>query len=92
MKTVLYEWVRNLVCYQLLSSVILNILPGNMYQKYVRFFLGMLFIMITLQPVLELFDLTEQINREYVQEMIERELEENLPGEKGENVKDEELP
>ena len=77
MKEVFYEWIRNIVFYQLLSSIILNMIPATTYQKYIRFFLGMLFLVITIQPVLELLQLTDNMDVNYVQEMLERELEEN---------------
>lgn len=73
MKELFYSWIRNLVFYQLLAAIVQNIIPGTSYQKYVRFFLGMLFILIALYPVLELFHLSEQINADYIRELYEKE-------------------
>lgn len=77
MKEVIYEWVRNMVFYQLLVSIILNMIPNNTYQKYIRFFLGMLFIIIAIQPVLKGLQLMEKMDVHYVHEMMEQELNEN---------------
>ncbi len=77
MKEVIYEWVRNMVFYQLLVSMILNMIPNNAYQKYIRFFLGMLFIIIAIQPVLKGLQLMEKMDVNYVHEMMEQELNEN---------------
>lgn len=77
MKEIFYDWIRNIVFYQLLSSIILNIIPGDKYQKYVRFFLGMLFLLISIRPVLEILQLTDDMDVSYVQQMLERDLEEN---------------
>lgn len=77
MKEVFYEWIRNMVFYQLLVSIVMNMIPSETYQKYIRFFLGMLFIVIAVQPVLKILQLSEQMDIQYVQEMMERELKEN---------------
>lgn len=76
MKEILYEWVRNVVFYQILTSIIMNMIPKDAYQKYIRFFLGMLFVVIATQPIFKLFHLTEEMDMKYVQEMLDQELEE----------------
>lgn len=73
MKEVLFEWVRNLVFYQILTSVIMNMIPANSYVKYIRFFLGMLFIVIAMQPVLKAFRLADTLDVAYVHQMLEQE-------------------
>lgn len=77
MKEVFYDWIRNMVFYQLLTSIIINMIPNDTYQKYIRFFLGMLFIVIAISPVLQILQLTEKMDSQYVQEILEQELEEN---------------
>ena len=79
MKEVLYDWVRNLVFYQILISIVMNLIPQNVYVKYIRFFLGMLFIIIAMQPVLKAFRLAERMDVSYVHRMIEQELQEGEP-------------
>ena len=34
----IYAWVKNLVCFYILLTVVLHLLPKDNYQKYVRFF------------------------------------------------------
>lgn len=36
----IYSWVKNLVCFYILLTVVLHLLPKENYQKYVRFFSG----------------------------------------------------
>ena len=79
MKEVLYDWVRNLVFYQILISIVMNLISQNVYVKYIRFFLGMLFIIIAMQPVLKAFRLAERMDVSYVHRMIEQELQEGEP-------------
>ncbi len=76
MKEMIYEWVRNLVFYQLITSIIINLIPGNAYVKYIRFFMGMLFVLIAIQPVLKVMRLADKIDVSYVHEMLEQEMEE----------------
>lgn len=77
MKTAIYEWIKNIVFYQLVVSIVINMIPDNAYQKYVRFFLGMLFLVIVIQPIFQLMNMTESIDGRYMQEMWEKDLEEN---------------
>lgn len=77
MKQIMYEWVRNIVSYQLIVSIVINMIPKNEYIKYVRFFLGMLFLLITIQPVFRLFSLTETMDTRYARQIWEREVKEN---------------
>ena len=77
MKEVIYAWIRNMVFYQLLISIVKNLIPNDTYQKYIRFFLGMLFIVIAIQPVFQILQVSESMDLQYIQEMMEQELEEN---------------
>ena len=40
--------------------------------KYIRFFLGMLFIIIAMQPVLKAFRLADALDIAYMRQMIEQ--------------------
>lgn len=77
MKTAIYEWIKNIVFYQLVVSIVMNMIPDDVYQKYVRFFLGMLFLVIVIQPIFQIMNMTESIDGRYMQEMWEKDLEEN---------------
>lgn len=50
----IYTWVKNLVCFYLLLTVVLHLLPQKSYRKYIRFFAGMLLIILVVSPVLSL--------------------------------------
>ena len=49
-----YAWLRNLVCFSIFLTLILHLLPRENYQKYVRFFAGMLLMILVFSPVLSL--------------------------------------
>lgn len=76
MKEVFYEWVRNLVFYQLLTTIIVHMIPDEIYQKYLRFYLGLLFVVIAIQPVFQILNLSQEMDMRYVQELWDREYEE----------------
>lgn len=61
----IYEWMRNLVFYSLLVSVVMNVMPDSEYQKYIRFFLGMLLIIVVITPVLQILGLDETLAANY---------------------------
>ena len=76
MRGMIYEWVRNIVFYQIITSIIINLIPNNVYVKYIRFFMGMLFVLIAIQPLLKVMKLADKIDVSYVHEVLEQELEE----------------
>lgn len=74
----IYEWMRSLVFYSILASVVMNVLPNSEYQKYIRFFLGMLLIIVAVTPLLQLFGLEETLNSNYYTESLEESWEETM--------------
>lgn len=56
------DMVRCIAVFCLLEQIVLNLLPGKMYEKYVRFYLGLLLVLLLLQPVFRIFRLTEQLD------------------------------
>lgn len=77
MKDAVFEWIKMIVFYQLLVSIVVNMIPDTPYQKYIRFFLGLLFLLLVIRPVFRILNLSGQIDTRYMQEMWEKELEEN---------------
>lgn len=52
----IYGWMRNLAYYFIFMTAVLNLLPDDRYRKYVRSFLGMLLILVVIDPLLSLGD------------------------------------
>ena len=44
MKEELYLWIRNLAVFYIFFTAVLNLIPDQKYEKYVRFFMGLLLI------------------------------------------------
>ena len=55
MKEELYQWIWNLAVFYILFTAILHLAPDGKYEKYVRFFMGLLLIFMMSTPVFALF-------------------------------------
>lgn len=73
--TWIYEWIKTIVFYYIFVSMITNALPEMKYQNYIKYFLGILFIVILLDPILDFLSLTEVMDASYLQELMELEME-----------------
>ncbi len=76
---VLFSGIKKMIYLYLFLAVFQQILPDSQYQKYVRFFSGLIFAAVILSPVLQLFhgeNLVEQIEfEELFQEMEQVQLD-----------------
>lgn len=61
----IYEWIQNLACYMILITAVIQILPNNSYRKYIRFFCGLILVIVLASPVLELFGAGADLERIY---------------------------
>ena len=52
MRDSVLTWMRSLACFYLLLSTMLHLLPEKRYERYVRFFMGLLLIWILCTPLL----------------------------------------
>lgn len=51
----LYEWIQNIAFYLVLVTAVLHIVPNKDYKKYIRFFTGLVLILMILTPIFSLF-------------------------------------
>lgn len=56
-----YEWVRGMVCYLIIMTMILNLLPDKKYKKYLKLFTGVVFLLLVFGSFADLTGLEEQI-------------------------------
>lgn len=61
MKEELYQWIKNLAVFYILLSSILHLVPNGKYEKYVRFFMGLLLIFMMSTPVFSLIGKGENL-------------------------------
>lgn len=69
-----YEWMENIAFYLIVLVAVLQMIPRNSYQKYVRFFAGMILILLLAEPILKMVGMTEFSDAEYYKAV--REIEE----------------
>ncbi len=69
------EMARMTAVFYLLEQMVLNLLPGRSYEKYVKFYLGLLLVILLLQPVLRIFRMTGQLDAAALIEELEQEVE-----------------
>ena len=68
------DMVRMIAVFYLLEQMVLQLIPGERYERYVRFYLGLLLVLLLLQPVFQIFRLSEQLDQNVF--LQEREMEE----------------
>ena len=74
----LYGWIQNITVYLLVTAAVMHAVPGKDYEKYIRFFSGLILILLLASPILNLTGMAERFEtlykgREY--EMNKREIE-----------------
>lgn len=57
----IYEWIRSMACYLILMTMILNLLPDKKYEKYLRLFTGMVFLMLVFSPFADMTGVEAQM-------------------------------
>lgn len=58
------DWVKPIIYFSIFITILMQILPGDKYKKYIRFFAGLLMIVLVMNPILNLFrqdDISAQI-------------------------------
>ncbi len=53
----IYEWVRNIVIYLILNTIIMNLLGSSSYKKYISIVSGMILLLIVVSPFLKLLNM-----------------------------------
>lgn len=76
----LFEWIRSIIYYLIFITVVVNLLPNKKYEKYIRFFAGMVLILLVLKPITAGLRLDDTIARYFESISLKKEAEE-LTGE-----------
>ena len=56
------DWVRNILIYLILITIIQSLLPQGQYVKYIKVFTGLILMIIVLMPVVSISGLDKKIN------------------------------
>ena len=74
MKAFLYGWIRDIAFYTILMTVILHLLPEEGQKKYVRFFMGIVLMLVVLSPLLSVAGLSGTLDGIYAEQTYDAEL------------------
>ena len=47
-------WLKSLIGYLLIASVVTQMMPDKKYEHYIKLFTGLLFLVLVLQPILKI--------------------------------------
>lgn len=65
MFTYIYDWMKNIAFYLVLITVLMQIIPNSDYKKYIRFFTGLILILLLCEPILGSFGLKQEFSELY---------------------------
>jgi len=57
-----YSWIRNIVIYMIINTIIMNLLGNKSYKKYVSIVSGMILVLIVISPLIKLMKLDENLD------------------------------
>lgn len=58
----LYGWVKNIIIFLILTTVITNLLGKSSYKKYIDLICGIILLILVITPILKLFKLSRTID------------------------------
>lgn len=61
----LFEWIQNLAFYLVIITAVFQVIPGTGYKKYVKFFSGLVLILLMLTPFMKLTGIETQFTELY---------------------------
>ena len=68
MKEAIYSWIKCLAIFYILLTMLIHLVPTGKYQRYVRFFMGLLLMAMLITPMLSILE-----------KGVEEQLEKNIP-------------
>ena len=78
MKEAIYSWIKCLAIFYILLTMLIHLVPTGKYQRYVRFFMGLLLILVLIQPLLTVGQLEQILSWETLSEGIQQEEKKRL--------------
>ena len=72
----IYGWIQNITVYLIVTAAVMHAIPGKDYGKYIRFFSGLILILLLATPILNLTDMKERFDTLYGNSEYEMEKQE----------------
>ena len=67
----IYEWMENIAFYMVIVVAAMQMVAGESYKKYIRFFAGMILILMLTGPIVKIFGMSVFQVAEYQKELEE---------------------
>ena len=67
----IYKWLENIAFYMVIIVAVIQMIPGNSYKKYIRFFAGMILILMLIGPIFKIFGMSYYQTQEYQKKLKE---------------------
>lgn len=61
MKDAIYSWIKCLAIFYILLTMLIHLVPTEKYQRYVRFFMGLLLMVMLITPMLSILEKTRTL-------------------------------
>lgn len=58
----IYQWVENIAFYLLIFTVAMQLIPNKSYKNYIRFFTGLVLIIMIAKPIISLFGMEQEFD------------------------------
>lgn len=55
MREEIYSWMKNLAVFYIVLTAVMNLVPNEKYAGYIRYFTGLLLILLLCSPIFQLF-------------------------------------
>lgn len=59
---IIYTWIRNIVVYMILNTIIMNLLGNKSYKKYISIVSGMILVLIVVSPLMNYMELEDNLD------------------------------
>ena len=76
----LFGWMKSLIFYLLLATIVTHMAPSNQYKQYIRYFIGLVVIVLLASPIKFLFEFGSGDLQELLYEIEHVEKQESLVG------------
>jgi stage III sporulation protein AF len=58
----IYTWIKNIVVYMIMNTIIMNLLGNKSYKKYISIVSGMILVLIVVSPLMKFMELDENLD------------------------------
>ena len=72
----LYQWMENVAFYLVILTVAMQMIPNKSYQNYIRFFMGLILVVMLSGPILKIFQMEDSFQEFYNKMEYEQKMKE----------------